>query len=112
MRLLCYIILFFLPVCLTGQSDFFGQKEEPIEVELQVTVYPNPTIDHFNITTNTSFSGSFTLSNMIGKRLTNGNIIPDQQTKVAMVNYDRGIYLLSVFDAEGKRVTTRKIFKE
>jgi hypothetical protein len=119
MRLVYYTILFFIPVCLFGQADFFGQQKEAnkdeltqIEVEFQLTVYPNPTVDYLNIATNTPFSGTYMLTNIIGKQLTTGVLIKDQATEVMMGEYNDGIYLLNVFDENGKRITTRKIFKE
>lgn len=113
MSSLYYFILFFLPVCLFGQIEDSSVEKRPlIQVELQITLYPNPTVDHFNITTNRPLAGSFTLSNMIGKQLTSGTLKENDATEVMMNTYAKGIYLLSVFDEQGKRLTTRKIFRE
>jgi len=115
MRLIHNFILFLLPVCgLLAQieEDDRSDKLTQIGIELEVTVYPNPVIDYFNISTNTPFSGSYVLSNMIGKKLSTGALSPDQSTEVMIDNYHSGIYLLSVFDSHGKRRTTRKIYKE
>jgi hypothetical protein len=64
-----------------------------------ITVYPNPTTDAFIINTNQLQNTTAILTDMSGKVLQN-IIIKQSNTKVDIINYPQGIYLLKIADSE------------
>jgi len=112
-RSFIYIVLCFLPFGLYGQnSSGWTAKSPTIDVEVSISIYPNPTIDFVTIKSEAQIEeGKYVLTNMIGKQLATG-VFSGQATILLMDKYSKGIYMLSIFDVEGKRLTTRKILKE
>lgn len=93
-------------------AQFFESKQ-PVEVDIEVELklYPNPTIDFVNIEVNNLEDGTFVLRNMIGKHLISGTLEGQTRT-INMESYDRGIYILSVYNNKGVRIATKKVLKK
>ena len=78
--------------------------------DISFKVYPNPTTDYISVSTDQKFDGSFKLNNIFGKILLEGEISKEGK-KIDLLKFRSGIYIISVYDTEGKKVTTRKIIK-
>lgn len=92
-----------------GQTNTDKITHDTEKVELKL--YPNPTVDFVNIEVNSLKEGSFDLTNMIGKLLLSGHI-SNQVKTINLETYHKGIYILSVYDKHGTRISTKKILKE
>lgn len=77
-----------------------------------LSIYPNPTHDVITISMeDREFSGIVKLSNTLGKEILSSDI--DNGNKV--LNIDdlyQGIYLLSIYDIDNKRMVTKKVIKK
>lgn len=88
-----------------GIQNSFNKKA----IELQV--FPNPTVDFVNISVNDLESVSnYTISNILGKYITEG-IIESKLTTIDLIEQKPGIYLISFFNKNGKKINTRKVIK-
>lgn len=108
-----FILIFF---CLAFQSSTIGQSNTDRLIldedkKVEVKLYPNPTVDFVNIEINTLEGGSFDLRNMIGKQFLTGTL-DDRVKTINIESYHKGIYLLSIYDKHGTRISTKKILKE
>ena len=113
MRGLIYILLCFLPFGLFGQETSEWKTQTPVvDVEVSIAIYPNPTVNFVTIKGDAIIEeGKYVLTNMIGKQLEVG-LFNGQAITLSMEEHAKGIYMLTIFDSKGKKVTTRKILKE
>lgn len=75
----------------------------------QTKVYPNPVKDILNIDFNNSFSGTIHVTNLIGIKMYDANIINSQNEEINLSNLANGIYYLTVLDKNNQVTTTQKI---
>jgi len=63
--------------------------------DTKVTIYPNPSIEHTNITI--SQASKFTIHNVNGQSISKGNLIPGTNT-LDVSTLESGIYLITIFN--------------
>lgn len=88
-------------------------NEEFNNVKLEMTAYPNPTVDVLNleITDNKWNDLSFTVLDNNGKTVAKKTKVTTSQTQLSMQRYTSGIYFLTVTD-RNKPIKTFKIIKK
>lgn len=83
-----------------------------IDISIKLKLYPNPTTDLINIEVQDLEAGaSYEFRNIIGKRLLAGTL-DNAVTTLNIEEYNKGIYLVSIFDAKGNRLVTKKVLKK
>jgi len=92
--------------------EFFPLGIKETESNIILSVFPNPTVDHFILQVNdyTKQNLSFKLSDMQGKLLTDGQIT-SQRTQINMSNLPAATYFIQVFNTEKEKVQSFKIIK-
>ena len=88
--------------------------EESEEIDFQLSVYPNPTHDFFNISivSENEINYSAQLMDMSGKLLYSQNLKGKDITEtVDLTNYSSSIYILRIIDNNGKFARTYKVQK-
>ena len=109
-----YFIIIILSMSFQVDLLYAGQTSyDPpeIEIEIELKLYPNPTVDLINIEVSNLKSGKFELRNMIGKQLETGPI-SNKPTSINIQDYQNGFYLLSIYDDAGNRLITKKVLKK
>lgn len=109
------IISSFLSLALAGSTNLVAQSVDntsPVEVSVELKLYPNPTVDYVNIEVLALKEGGYyEFRNIIGKQLLTGQL-DNGVTTLNIEEYNKGIYLVSIFDAAGNRLVTKKVLKE
>lgn len=83
-----------------------------VDITIELKLYPNPTTDLINIEVQDLESGAYyEFRNIIGKRLLVGTL-EKSVTVLNIEDYNKGIYLVSIFDARGNRIVTKKVLKK
>lgn len=77
--------------------------QSAVKKELKINVYPNPATDVLRV--NGISNGTFTVSNMQGQLLINGQL--HQHNSIPVHSLPAGIYQLTVYDASGAQQTAR-----
>lgn len=98
---------------LHAQSTFNQIEQGQIidnTAELELKLYPNPVTDYVTLSSNQSLDGKFKLSNIVGKIILEGDLEGKGKT-INLFDYRTGIYIISIYDREGKKLATRKIIK-
>lgn len=73
---------------------------------LNVSVFPNPVVNNqFNINLGTSTNTKYTLTNLLGQSIQQGDL-PSNQNTIAIPSVTKGIYILSV-NQESRSYTTK-----
>lgn len=107
----CFVAVFMLGSLQQGliaQSDFDSKSVQVEEVNLKV--FPNPTSDYIHLSFDSELNGHYKLSNIFGKIILEGKLTKEGKT-IDLLDYRTGIYIVSVFNSEGKKVGARKIIK-
>lgn len=108
-------ISFLLSIALSSNSVIVAQptfEGSPVEISVELKLYPNPTIDFINIEVfNFKEVGHYEFRNIIGKKLLSGDL-EREVTTLNIEEYNKGIYLVSIFDDLGNRLVTKKVLKE
>ena len=81
-------------------------ENDIIEIEKNLSVYPNPTNENITISIN-NFNGNIQTEvyDLVGNRLQTTD-----ETTISLIDYSKGIYILKV--AYGNRVEEVKVIKE
>lgn len=83
-----------------------------VDISIELKLYPNPTTDIINIEVQDLASGGYyEFRNIIGKRLLSGSL-DKAVTTLNIEEYNKGIYLVTIFDAKGNRQVTKKVLKK
>lgn len=100
-------------ICEYGPVRSFTTMAEPLTFAANssdnVDVYPNPTADHFNITTGTTLPSRVTITTVYGKVVGTFEVNRNSPLQVGK-DFKKGIYLLRIEDANG--IAVRRIIKE
>jgi hypothetical protein len=88
-------------------------SDEFTQINLEMSVYPNPTVDRLNLlVSNTEWSNlTYQLFDISGKIVSENQKITASETPVSMQSFSQGIYFLIVKDST-KTVKTFKIIKK
>lgn len=78
--------------------------------ETEVTLYPNPTVDHFNIRSDRNI-GSVVVYDLLGKEMLQKKAY-GPQVRVQAGYLPKGVYIVRVLDEEGQVITTRRLRKD
>ncbi|MDD2550524.1 MAG: T9SS type A sorting domain-containing protein [Bacteroidales bacterium] len=79
-----------------------------------LTVFPNPTKGVISVRINSNYSSNYKLSITYntGLKIIEKNIRANQEIELDLGNYARGLYLVQVFDENGKLLETQKVVVE
>lgn len=92
-------------------NEGFGSNHLTVKSsDLQISIYPNPTTDFVKMSFDGVFEGSYRVNNILGKNLKEG-VIMDRSLLIDLSDLKTGMYLLSIYNIEQKKITTRKIIK-
>ncbi len=76
-----------------------------------VKVFPNPTVDYVNISFSETINAQIRVFDLTGKELYS-NTISSDKTSINLSRYNKGTYLVHVYDLENAKVITYKISKK
>lgn len=77
----------------------------------KVSIYPNPTFDNVSVKLeDKSISGSVTIFNVLGREMRNF-AFDNGSFFMSMQDLETGIYIFSIMDQDGKKLTSRKVVK-
>jgi len=78
------------------------------EINNGITMFPNPFIDHFTISTNENIKFEYQVLSLNGKILERGVT----QSNISIpINLDKGIYIIKILSIDKTIITTRKLIK-
>ncbi len=85
-------------------------QDNQIDNSENINIFPNPTSDFIEIVEKTENINKFRLYDIYGKEI----VLPASQniSKIDMKALSEGIYMLQIFDKNGKMIENRKIFKK
>jgi hypothetical protein len=78
------------------------------QVETGITVYPNPTLDYFQVKFNKSDKLSVLVFDLQGKEIMHYDSILTGD-KIDLSRFERGVYTVQFTDSEGRKITERII---
>lgn len=89
-----------------------SQPMASVDISIELKLYPNPTTDFINIEVqDLEEGGYYEFRNIIGKQLLSGSL-EKAVTTLNIEEYNKGIYLVTIFDASGNRLVTKKVLKK
>ena len=77
--------------------------------EAEVTIYPNPTTDYFNIRSDRNI-GSVAVYDLLGKEILRKDT-HGQHARIQVGTLSKGVYIVRVLDHEGQVITTKRLRK-
>lgn len=110
-KVLVIALLLSLPL----QGSLLHATDQPpstVDISIELKLYPNPTTDFITIEVqDIEEGGYYEFRNIIGKQLLSGTL-EKAVTTLNIEEYNKGIYLVSIFDATGNRLVTKKVLKK
>lgn len=98
-------------VQLTLEEAITSSTDELSIANRQISIYPNPTHDNITVTLeDRSIDGQAILINILGREMYRSSFA-NGSLSLSMQDYDAGIYLLSLVDSYGDKISTRKVIK-
>ena len=76
--------------------------------DIKVSVFPNPVIDDFEISSNQNFSG-ITIFNLMGQKILDSEFAPSNHYSTSLLPYSNGIYFFNLFSADGSLLFSGKL---
>lgn len=93
------------------QTQLTITSVEDLDVNFSVNIFPNPTSEMVNLTIEKYEGVIFHLFDVAGKLLTKAQLT-EKKTTVKVADYPKGTYLLTLTQAENKKIKTYKIIKQ
>ena len=92
------------------QTNLVITKVEDLNVNFNVSIFPNPTSDLINLTFEKYEGFTLQLFDISGKLL-NQLLLSDIKTIISVTQYPKGSYLLTLTNKENKNIKTYQIIK-
>jgi len=113
---LLYIFIFFNTCCFAQQitnsfvnDDLYGVSTSFSNTDPKISIFPNPTSDFIVIDDESGEVATATLYNLLGKEVISFKV--SSSTKFDLMDFQKGIYLVQLKDAQDKIIQTVRIRK-
>jgi hypothetical protein len=80
------------------------------EVQLNVTVFPNPTVDRVSLTGDWNIEDRLVISDFLGRQLAD-QVLPPERSELALGHLPTGTYLLTIV-RNGRPLTSLRVIRQ
>lgn len=93
------------------QTNLVITKIEDVNIDLNVSIFPNPTSELVNLTMEDFLGFTINLFDISGKLLQQ-KVLTDNKTTVSLDVYPKGSYMLTLTNNDNKKIKTYQIIKQ